>query len=135
MRRGVNGVIPFAMELVLLQVGFHCFSYIDERARNGGIQKQFLGVVLFSWQWVAGERVETGGIRHERRGSETLHPRALMSVSCFIYNDETLKRCSCQSLPQHLFQICSCMSKGRETDPITKQPGLRTAPAASGYPP
>src|ERR1035441_11082889 len=75
MRRGVNGVIPFAMELVLLQVGFHCFSYIDERARNGGIQKQFLGVVLFSWQWVAGERVETGGIRHERRGSETLHLR------------------------------------------------------------
>src|ERR1017187_5503564 len=67
MRRGVNGVIPFAMELVLLQVGFHCFSYIDERARNGGIQKQFLGGVLFSWQWVAGERVETGGIRHERR--------------------------------------------------------------------
>src|ERR1035441_5061114 len=68
MRRGVNGVIPFAMELVLLASEFHCFSYIDERARNGSIQKQFLGVVLFSWQWVAGERVETGGIRHERRG-------------------------------------------------------------------
>src|ERR1035441_4801199 len=32
--------------------------------------------------------------------------RVRMSVSCFIYNDETLKRCSCQSLPQHLFQIC-----------------------------
>jgi hypothetical protein len=30
-------------------------------------------VVLFSWTWITGEEAETGGIRHKRRGSETLH--------------------------------------------------------------
>src|ERR1039457_2752515 len=45
----------------------------------------------------------------EGRAAESL-ARVWMTVSCFIYNDETLKRCSCQSLPQHLFQICSWMS-------------------------
>src|SRR5580700_7899052 len=32
--------------------------------------------------------------------------RFLIIVSCFIYNDETLKRRLCQALPEHLFQIC-----------------------------
>src|ERR1035438_9278783 len=41
----------------------------------------------------------------EGRAAESL-ARALRIVSCFIYNDETIKRRFCQSLPEHLFQIC-----------------------------
>src|ERR1019366_5412227 len=55
------------------------------------------------------------------------------TVSCFIYNDETPTRGFCQSLPQHLFQNCSCMSEGREIDPITNQPGQRTAQTVLWY--
>src|SRR5882724_12361173 len=32
--------------------------------------------------------------------------RALMIVSCFIYNNETIKNLFRQSLPEHLFQNC-----------------------------
>src|ERR1039457_6757652 len=59
--------------------------------------------------------------------------RASMTVSCFIYNDETPTRGFCQSLPQHLFQNCSCMSEGREIDPITNQPGQRNAQTVLWY--
>jgi len=57
-----------------------------------------------------------------------------MIVSCFIYNDETLKRRFCQSLPEHLSQIFLCVRRGRRfPEVVPSSTPTATGPGAARF--